>query len=671
MAQGGDGQRGRRNYKPRPKRLLTPAAKDKLIELLQDGVRIGDKDDEGSALWQIGFARKTYEGWRKNDADFKARCDQAKQLRQPERGVVRGERLGFSEWREKYLNVTTPWHQQQWVDLLEGREPRDLHPAQTYVPGKRNRILVNCPPFHGKSVCLTIDYVTYRLCMDPGFRVLLISAGAELAKDFLFGVKQRLTSPDFIDLQLAYAPDGGWEATSESWTEAKIVFGTEVRAQSKKAFHEKDANVQALGMRSKVYGRRCDLVIVDDGVDTTNVSEYAKQMKWLRSMVESRIEAGGKLLVVGTRVSALDLYSELLKPENYANARPPWTYLASPAILEEAAEAKDHVTLWPYAQHPWVAAGDEDVDECLCEDTEACSAGVVVDGAQMFPRWDGVHLEMGPRASNNVAEWALIYQQKSVPEDATFPEHAVSRAVNGLRLCGLLEQNRSGHPVKGMHGMYVIAGLDPAVSGHAGITVLAVDKEHDKRYLLAAFNLKAPTQGQLIDKMKQVTEHYLVNEWRVEKTGLLKMFTQTRELRQWLQTRGVKFTPHETNANKWDPSYGISSMGSLFGEYDKAWDSSEWKEVTPPLIELPRPNQDGVKALVHQLVTWTPDLDPAKVPQDVLMSLWFAEIGAREHLGVGRRGAGYRFGAGNPFVSPRSRKNRTVINLADYRQDIA
>lgn len=666
MAQGGDGQRGRRNYKARPRRLTTDAAKDKFVELMQDGVLIGP------ALENIGYARKTYEEWRRKDKAFAARVDQARQLRKPNRDVVRGERLAFAEWREKYLGVVTPWHQLQWVDLLEGREPRALHEAQTYVPGKRNRILVNCPPNHGKSISITVDYTVYRLCMDPSFRVLLISAGSELAKDFLFGVKQRLTSPDFIDLQKAYAPDGGWEATAESWTESKIVFSTEVRSTGTATFHEKDANVLALGMRSKVYGRRADLAIVDDGVDTTNVSEHAKQLKWLRSMVESRIEAGGKLLVIGTRVSSVDLYSELLKPENYGNGKPPWTYLASPAILEEAADPKDHVTLWPYSQEPWVSEQDTELDECLCENTLECSAGVEIDGKRMYPRWDGTHLEKGPRESNSASDWALIYQQKSVPEDATFPEHAVQKSTNTIRLAGRLMDDRVGHPLGGMHGKYVIAGCDPSISGFAGLIAYAVDRKTNKRFVLNVWNIKAPTKVQLIQKMKEVTEHYSVNEWRVEKTGLLQFFTQDLEFRQWLQNRGVRFTEHLTGGNKWDPSFGISSMSSLFGEYRKAWDTpnAEWSEVTPPLIELPRANTDGVKALVQQLITWTPDLDPAKVPQDVLMALWFAEIGAREHLGVGRGGSITSFSRGNKFMSPRSQKTH-VVNLAEYRQGMA
>lgn len=658
---------GRRGVTPPERRLSREPAKERIIDLVHKGHSVK------AALEKVGYAQKTYEEWRRKDESFRTRMDQARQLARRDPDVVRGERLGFAEWRLKYLKTDTPWHMMQWIDLLEGREPRDMHPSQTFVKGKRGRIVVNTPPFHAKTTCISVDYVTYRLCMDPGFRVLIISAGQELAKDILFGVKDRLTSPDFLELQKAYAPDGGWEATAESWTDSKIVFGTEVRAGSQKAGHEKDPNVIALGMRSKVYGKRADLAIVDDGVDTTNVSEHQKQLKWLRSMVESRLEAGGKLLVVGTRVAPNDLYSELLKPENYANGKSPWTYFASPAILEEAPDPKDHVTLWPYATRPWVAAGDEDMDECLCENTAECSAGYMLGDQQVFPRWDGVHLDKGPRAASSETDWSLVYQQKSVPENATFPEHAVTNSVNKHRLAGRLEADRMGHPLGGMHGKWIIAGLDPSIKGFAGIVILAVSKETGKRHLLNAYNIKAPTAKELKDRMKGLTEFYGVDEWRVEKTGLLQFFTQDAELRMWMQTRGVRFTEHLTGANKWDASYGVSSLSSLFGEYDKAWDEKGvgnvgWRTITEPLIELPRLyNNDGLKALVHQLVTWTPELDPAKTPCDLVMALWFAEVGAREHLGVGRSTTPIQWGSKNRFVSPRNSKDRLTVSLADYR----
>lgn len=649
---------GQRSRKTKGYVLEMGAAKDRFIELLREGYQINP------ALEKVGRSRKTYEKWRKDDADFRSRADQAQALR-GKREVVRGEKLGFAEFRRKYLKTETFWHQQQWVDILEGRQPRDMHPSQQFTQGKKSRILINTPPFHAKSVTLTVDYVTFRLCMDPSFRVVIVSETSTLAEDFLYAIKTRLDHPDYIELQKAYAPDGGWKATADAWTNTRVTFGGDQREGG-----EKDPNVQAIGMRSQIYGRRADLIILDDGVTGKNVKEWEKQMTWLRREVSSRLEMGGKLVVVGTRIASVDLYSELMNPEHYANGKPPWTHMASPAILEHGATPEKHVTLWPYSTMPWQTGDDE--DECDCGTTE-CYEGVVIDGKKLYPRWDGLHLEIGPKADNNATEWALVYQQQSVSENATFPEHAVTKSTNTSRVPGILKKETPGYPWGGMHGMYVIAGLDPSVKGYAGIVVYAVDAKTEKRHLLNAFNLKAPTPRDLKAKMQEVTLNYMVNEWRVEKTGLLQFFTQDDELRLWMTTRGVKFHEHFTGGNKWDFSYGVASMAGLFGAWDRATGAhgeviSDWREIQPPLIELPKLMNDGLKALRHQLIIWTPDIDPARIACDLVMALWFAEIGAREYLNRGRSsGTVTAMRQSNRFVSPRSRKNQTTIRLADLR----
>ncbi|WP_248785689.1 hypothetical protein, partial [Escherichia coli] len=56
-----------------------------------------------------------------------------------------------------------------------------------------NRILINIPPNHAKSITITVDYVTYKIVNNPNFRVLIVSQTQRLAADFLYAIKQRLT----------------------------------------------------------------------------------------------------------------------------------------------------------------------------------------------------------------------------------------------------------------------------------------------------------------------------------------------------------------------------------------------------------------------------------------------------------------------------------------------
>jgi hypothetical protein len=658
----GDGARKRAaktaNRTSRPSRYTPEAAKENVILLVGDGYTVT------AAVEKVGRQYKTYEMWRREDPEFKRRIDQAKAMAGTrKKGRERGPKMDFVEFRRKYLNTETFWHQHQWIDILEGREPRDLHPAQTYVKGKRSRILINTPPFHAKSTTITMDYVVYKICMDPGYRVIIVSAGSTLAKHFMRGIKQRLTHPDYLDLQLAYAPDGGFRQSADAWREDTIVIGSAERDSA-----EKDPTVQALGIGGQIYGARADLIIVDDAVIRKNVREYEKQMSWLFGEVSNRIEMGGKLLVVGTRIAPIDLYSELMNPENYGNSKVPWTYMAQPAILEENHEDRQQsVTLWPWTDRPWQPA--ESGDLCDCEDP-ACSEGTIIDGVRRYARWDGVHLDIGPRADMSATDWALIYQQSSLNDRMVFAEHAVQKATNHKRMPGLLFDGNPAHPIGGMHGMYVVAGCDPSIKGFAGIVVIAFDPRDGKRYLLNAYNIKAPTPSELKQEMFRITEDYSVNEWRVEKTGLLQFFTQDEAMRIWFQQRGVQFKEHlTTGASKWDASFGVASCASLFGAYDKALttagvETGEWREIAPPQIELPR-HMKGVKDLVHQLVTWTPDLDPKKVPCDLVMAFWFAEVRCRE----------LTIRSGNAFVNPlkrfsryspqRNQKNRMRVNFAD------
>jgi hypothetical protein len=647
-----------RSQKSAPTRYTKQAAQENFLALLADGLSIN------SALERVGRTRKAYELWRREDDKFRARADQAKAMQDTrKKDRVKGEPMDFATFRKRYLNTKTFWHQQQWIDLLEGKEPRDLHPSQTYKAGRKSRLLVNCPPFHAKSMTISMDYVTYRLCMNPSFRVIIVSETARLAEDFLYGIKQRLTHPDYLDMQLAYAPDGGWKQTAESWKQTRITVGASDRDGA-----EKDPSVQAIGIGGQIYGSRADMVILDDAVTGKNVREFEKQMAWLRREVDNRIEMGGKLLVIGTRIAPTDLYSELMNPDNYGGGGSPWTYLASPAILEENHEdSRKNVTLWPYSDRPWQTKESEDTCEC---GEESCSDGFEDEsGERLYPRWDGHHLEIGPRQLNNATGWALVYQQSSLNDFMTFTEQMLKGATNNARLPGPLRDGMEGHPLGGLHNMYVVAGCDPAIKGYAGLVVVAFDKTDGKRYLLHAFNIKAPTPSELKAEMFRITEEYRVNEWRVEKTGLLQFFTQDESMRLWFQQRGVLFAEHNTGTNKWDPAFGVASCASIFGAYDKALttdgrEQGEYREVAPPQIEFPR-HMKGVRDLVHQLLTWHSELDPGKIPCDLVMAFWFVEVRCRE-LTIRQQFSGTnplaRFGR---FTQRRNRGPRAPINLSD------
>lgn len=624
-------------------RKFTPAqAKKAFIDYIQAGYNIT------AAIEKVDRSRKAYEYWRKNDPEFRNAVDSVMSTRKVDTNTRDDNRraaraMGFAAWRLKYLKQDTFPHQQQWIDLLEGRDPDLLHPSQNFERGRPTRLVVNCPPNHGKTTVVTLDYTTFLICTNPAVKIAIISKTADMAEDMVYGVKTRLTHPDNFDLIRDFAPEGGFMATADEWSANRIRLASADRDPS-----DKDPTLQGLGLGSQVYGKRLDRVFVDDAIDGENAAGWQKQMRWLQVEVSSRPGASGVVCVIGTRISPADLYWQLRNPENFQSGKSPWTYLSQPAVLEEDGPRENWVTLWPRATTSWYS----DHDDCWCG-TDDCKHG---DEEGTFPRWDGLHIG-AVKDDLDANVWLQAYMQKEVGGNAAFPSYGISEATNKGRRAG-----RLGGMFNVPDDVYVIGSVDPATTGFASILVGGVSpqKPH-RRYVYEAWNIKHPTPEELKNRIKAVSIEYGVNEWRIEKTGLLTMFTQDFELNQWLNSRGIRLTQHYTGKNKFDTNFGVASMSPLFGTWQDMDDGTH-KLISDPLIELPRNDTDGMRALVQQLTIWTPELDPKKTPCDMVMALWFFEIGCREKAkssgGVTRR----QFSG---LVSPQERARAAVYNVND------
>lgn len=580
-----------------------------------------------------GRSKGTYANWRK-DVEFCAAVDaargQVKRVRSraeagpAETGTEAPARVAdFESFCRVFLGQPLHRHQLQWADLLESRAPRDLHHSQVYEPGDPSYLLVNTPPEHAKTATLSINYVVYRIAMDPNVRIILCSKTAERAKEFLYAVKTRLTHPAYRHLHETFGPAGGWREDSSVWTADKIYLGSE------RDSGEKDPTVQAIGVGGQIYGARSDLIIIDDGIVLSNAHQFETQLRWVQQEVITRLGPYGRLLVVGTRVDSVDLYRILRDPERYPHGASPWTYLSQPAVLEYADHPEDWVTLWPRAQVPWTPNGRKG-------------------GDGLFPRWDGPHLARR-RGMLNPRTWSLAYQQQDVEEDAIFSSAAVRKCVNGLRRPGLIPSGIPGQRERGMSGLYVLASMDPAMVGDTAVIVYGVDRQARKRYVLDCRLKTGATPGWIKSTIQEVTEKFGVAEWRIEANAFQSFLTQDAELQSWLANMGVRLSEHLTYRNKWDSGFGVASMAVLFEQN---------------LIELPSTmNHEPTKQLVEQLVTWSP---ATRAKTDMVMALWFAEIRGREICKEAMLGDGtIKAFMPNRFLSRRGKSQRTVINLND------
>jgi len=616
---------------PRKGMMPIADAKARAIELIAQGASIVE------AMRVVERTQKTYENWRAFDPEFAKAIDvvRARRRKATELGQDASvSSLSFIEWRKRYLNRDTYPHQQMWIDVLEGREPEVFNDAIKYEKGRPNRILINTPPFHAKSATLSVEYLTYRICMNPQIRILLVSKTQELAKQFLYSIKKLLTDPQYIDLQMAYAPSGdGFKG--DVWTASKIYIAGRDGSES-------DPTVQALGIRGHIYGRRTDLIMMDDCITMDNAHDFSKQMDWLNQEVASRAK-DGKILVVGTRVAPIDLYSELRNGDNYLSGRSPWTYLGQPAVFRYDEDPDKWLTLWPKSNSP---LDEEDADPA--------------DENGLYRAWDGKALAE-VRASVRPNTWALIYMQTPVADDAIFHPIVVQGCVMGRRKPGPLKAGAWGHPRNGPEGQWVIGSIDPASSGDSFILLYSVDRQSQMRRVLNCWTRNNTTPAWYAEQIESLTELYHVNEWVIEQNAYAAWLIYDQRIQDFCRRQGVKITPHYTGRNKQDPDFGVASIAPLFGGLKRIHEGTGRSEHDHEnLIELPDPNcSEGVKALIEQLITWVPNRRGKDLKQDGPMALWFAELRAREILGFGQRRRVHH--VNNPYLSRVDRDRRIVV----------
>ena len=582
------------------------------------------------ALEVIGRSYSWYEEQRRSDPQWAGLVDEIRKGSK-DSALRAVDMPSFSEFSKEYLGNHVFPHMQNVVDILEGNDPEFLHSSMTYEPGSSGsrRVIINVPPNHGKTMSISIGYVTYTLLKNPDAAIIIVSKSADLARKIVYAVKQRLTHPRYANMQVAFGPADGFRATAEQWSANKIYIERDTDA--------KDPSLEAIGFASQIYGARADLIILDDVVTLSNAGEHERQREWLVQEVATRLGPGGQLLVVGTRVSANDLYSELMNTAHYTDGVVPWTYLSMPAVLEYHENPEDWVTLWPLADEPF-ADNDSPNDEGL------------------YPRWTGPRLA---RVRNEVGakKWSLVYMNSPIAEDATFDSVAVNGSVNGFRKTGPLDEELKGHP-KNLERHYVICSMDPAVAGNTAAVAYSVNRQTGERYVLDVKVLSGPTPAQIRDTIYHMTDLYNPKEWVIESNAFQGFLVYDEEIGNYMASRGIIVKPHHTSRNKQDPEFGVASMAGLFGTVKR--EQSIKKHQGDNLIELPSTQGYGVKVLVEELVSWNPDVPTRKRRQDTVMALWFAELRARE---VVQRSSGRATFAPNQFRSGADRERQVTVDL--------
>ena len=614
-----------RGRKPGKVDMPMKEAQERVLIKLAEGLTIT------AAMATVNRNETTFRQWVMKSPEFKERSEKARLEGKGVKADLKDLKdISFPEFSEQFLDARLFPHQLNWLDLIEGRTPRWLPAGMTYEAGDPARVLINVPPEHAKSTTITTNYVVYRIVTNPNTRVIIVSKTQGMARKFLGAIKTRLSHPAYTKLQVAFGPNGGYKADATQWSADMIYLGTG------RDSGEKDPTVQALGIGSQIYGARADLIIVDDAVMGSNAHEWEKQMEWLQKEVITRLGRYGKLIIVGTRVSPIDLYKELRNPSHWSGGKSPFTYCAMPAVLEFDEKPENWKTLWA---------------KTTIQENEQDEA----DADGLYPKWDGPSL-FKRRSEVTPSVWAMVYQQEDVVEDSIFSPTAIAGSVQGMRKRGPLKEGTPGHPRR-LEGQYTIIGLDPAMAGATGAVVVTYNKADGKIYVLDCVNMTDPSPLKIQNLIEEWVLKYKPNELRIEINAHQKAYALDDGLRNWLSAHGCRLESHFTGKNKWDTSFGVASMSTLFGTV------RDGRHQDDNIIELPsNEGSEGLKTLVQELITWKPD---TRNPTDCVMALWFAVIKIREMMQNNMRGVSFM---NNRWATRGQNARRTTISLSELKQ---
>jgi len=203
-----------------------------------------------------------------------------------------------------YLGRDYAAHQARWYDLFR----------------KRKRLLLLAPRDHGKTEAVIRVYAGSRICTDRSLRVLIVSKTKDVARRRVDQVRIDLEGNTKITADFGtFAPrmvsiGGGGRNNKESagrWTSTQ--FYVSGRRNSR------DPTMEGVGVLGAITGGHFDLIILDDPIEYNDAQSQSKRdavWKWFQSTIEYLAEPTTRIIVIGTKKHADDLYGRIANEDD-------------------------------------------------------------------------------------------------------------------------------------------------------------------------------------------------------------------------------------------------------------------------------------------------------------------------------------------------------------------
>lgn len=233
--------------------------------------------------------------------------------------------------------------------------------------GEIDRLIIACPPRHGKTQLATRHFPAWLLGKDPTKTIITASYNSEIAGDFGRDVRNLVGAPDFARVfnDVGLASDS---RASDRWHTSK------------------GGSYVAAGVGTAIAGRGAHVLIIDDPhkdreeADSETMRRRVKD--WYTSTAYTRLTPGGAVIVIQTRWHEDDLSGWLLAQSEKGGDQ--WHVIDLPALALEGDQMGRQVgePLWPEA-------------------------------------FDKERLAR-IRANLPMRDWSALYQQRPTPDDGDF-----------------------------------------------------------------------------------------------------------------------------------------------------------------------------------------------------------------------------------------------------------
>ena len=507
-------------------------------------------------LKECGITWTQYRGWRDDHPMFRHKMNQIKAeiTGKPYTEQNKIYPGGFAAFRKHFFGHDTPEFQLAMLTEIE-----------QCAPGKI--VLILTPPEHGKTTLLE-DWFTYKLCIDPSYRIICVSEGQGHARKMLSRVKHRLeSSGPFPKMVIDFGP---FEPQSG---ESKQPWSADYFSVFKKGgFDDRDYSLNTLGWRSAIAGSRTDHLHIDDIQSKRSLSMTGEMLEVFRQDMLSRPGTRGITTLTGTRVGEEDFYQALIEnldPKDFS-------VVMFPAIIHDGHTGETR-PLWP----------KENPDD---------------------PESPGYTLEDMASMRRKVGEvaWSRNYMQNpKALGGETFDEKTTDKAKDPL-----LSARAPIDP-----GDVCWITVDPALGGKN--CVMTVIPGRRFRVCRIVEDMGLTKNEEIMDRIKEsvmfVMAHGgVVTEVIIETMNFQKGLANDERLTEYAATYGFNIQPHLTGHNKIDESIGIPSMATTFrkGEFQFPWADDEESRWTSG-------------ELIRQLGAWKQGKSGKVLRQDQVMCLWF------------------------------------------------